>query len=165
MDSLREFLALYMAELFVATVVIQLLLLILILAVWLKFHRIRRQQKQLLRGVTRDSLEQLIHTYTNALRETERTLDEAAVQLDELQRAVRGMKGRIGLVRYNALAEQGNELSFSLAIVDRSATGVVVSSLYGRDQSYVYAKPVVEGKSKYALSDEEKKALRLAREG
>jgi len=38
----------------------------------------------------------------------------------------------------------------------------VLSSLYGRSDSRVYAKEIAEGRSQHALSDEELEALRRA---
>lgn len=162
MDSLREIVSPYVVELLLGMMIVQFILVIAVLVTWIKFRRVRQQQKRLLRGVTRENLEHLIHEYTRSVHEAERQLDEAAVQLDELNRKLSTLKGKIGLVRYNALAEQGNNLSFSLALVDEEQNGVVISSLYGRHQTYAYAKPVVRGTSEYSLSKEEKEAIALA---
>ncbi|MFC4077243.1 DUF4446 family protein [Salinithrix halophila] len=70
------------------------------------------------------------------------------------------LKGRIGLVRYNAMGERATEMSFSLAILDEGKDGVVISSLFSNQgQSYIYAKPVAKGESSYRLSKEEEKAI------
>ena len=49
--------------------------------------------------------------------------------------------------------------SFALAVLDERGDGFVVSSIFGRAESRLYAKPVKAGKSKYALSDEEEQAI------
>lgn len=162
MDLLREWFHPYMVEWFIALIVIQVVLLVLVIVNWAKFHRIRKQQQQLLRGMTHDSLEQLLNHYAQRLQDTERHLDEAAVQLDHLKHKLSMTKGNVGLVRYNALEEQGGDLSFSLAILDEQQNGLVLSSLYGRQQSYAYAKPLTKGTSDYSLSDQEKEAIALA---
>ena len=66
---------------------------------------------------------------------------------------------KIGLVRYNAYKDTGSNLSFALAILNEHNTGIVLNGIYGRDTSNIYAKPIVEGKCEYALSNEEKDAL------
>lgn len=162
MESLRELFAPYIVEWILGMVIVQCVLIIFVVVNWVKFRRIRRQHKRLLSGVTRENLEQLLTRYTENLHLTERQLDEAAVQLDEFNRKLSAMKGNIGLVRYNALKEQGSKLSFSLALLDTEQNGVVISSLYGRHQSYAYAKPLLRGRSEYSLSDEEKEAIALA---
>ena len=53
----------------------------------------------------------------------------------------------------------GSNLSFALAILNEHNTGIVLNGIYGRDTSNIYAKPIVEGKCEYALSNEEKDAL------
>ena len=41
-------------------------------------------------------------------------------------------------------------------------TGVVLSSLHGRAETRLFAKPVTNGRSKHSLSDEEQQAIREA---
>ena len=47
-------------------------------------------------------------------------------------------------------------------ILNDNNTGIVLNGIYGRDTSNIYAKPVTEGKSEYALSKEEKEAIEKA---
>ena len=65
--------------------------------------------------------------------------------------------------RYNAFRETGSDLSFSLALLDRDLDGIVLTSLFGREESRCYGKPVKQGKSSYFLSEEEVQALDEAR--
>lgn len=162
MDLLRELIAPYAVEWLLAIALIQIVMLVIVIGIGVKFRNIRKQQKRLLRGVTRDSLEQLLHQYNENFHETERQLAEIAVELADLKERLSTMKGNVGVVRYNALSEQGSELSFSFAVVDHELNGVVISSLYGRQQSYVYAKPLSQGKSHYSLSNEEEAAIAQA---
>lgn len=67
-----------------------------------------------------------------------------------------------GLVRFQAFQNTGGDQSFALALLDEHGDGFVLSSLFGRDESRVYCKPVEDGKSKYALSKEEEKAIEMA---
>ena len=94
MDSLREIVSPYVVELLLGMMIVQFILVIVVLVNWIKFRRIRQQQKRLLRGVTRENLEHLIHEYTRSVHEAERQLDEAAVQLDELNRKMSALKGK-----------------------------------------------------------------------
>ncbi|MNG37637.1 hypothetical protein D3C84_1250500 [compost metagenome] len=71
-------------------------------------------------------------------------------------------KGNIGIHRYNAFAERGNDLSFSIAVIDDAEDGMVLSGIHGRENTFVYAKPVQEGQSKYPLTPEEIEAINLA---
>lgn len=72
------------------------------------------------------------------------------------------MKSKVAMKRYNAFGERGNDLSFSLAILDDNHSGIVLSSLHNRENSYIYAKPLEKGESPYPLSPEEKEVIALA---
>ncbi len=76
-----------------------------------------------------------------------------------LQHSVQGM----GMVRYSAYADTGGDQSFSLALVDGEGDGVVLSGLYARDTTRVYAKPVEGWSSPRSLTGEEELALSKAR--
>ena len=69
---------------------------------------------------------------------------------------------KIGLVRFNPFKEIGGDQSFSIAVLDASNNGFVITSHYGRDSNRVYAKPVGNGKSSYSLSKEEQGAVNKA---
>jgi hypothetical protein len=58
----------------------------------------------------------------------------------------------------------GGRLSFSCALLDDEGTGVVLTSINGRQETRVYAKPVTAGTSSYNLSTEEQEAIRQALE-
>ena len=69
---------------------------------------------------------------------------------------------KIGIVRYNAYSDAGNDLSFAVALLDNKNNGIVFNGIYSREMSNIYAKPVVNGKSKYNITEEENQALEKA---
>ncbi len=71
----------------------------------------------------------------------------------------------IAIVRYDALNEMSGQLSFSLALLNATGDGVVLSSINGRAETRTYAKPVVGGKGGQELSPEEAQAVHTARLG
>ncbi len=82
--------------------------------------------------------------------------------LEALQAASARKAGRIGVVRFNPFHETGGDQSFSVALLDDEGNGVVITSLFSRDGTRIYAKPVENGQSPYPLADEEVEALRRA---
>jgi hypothetical protein len=68
----------------------------------------------------------------------------------------------VGLVRYDALAEMGGRLSFSVALLDEDANGVVISAINGRTESRCYGKLLANGAAEQELSPEEKEAIARA---
>ena len=71
----------------------------------------------------------------------------------------------IGLVRFNPFEDTGSDQSFAIALLDDQRDGIVLSSLHGRTNTRVFAKPVAAGGSPHNLSDEESQAIRIAIEG
>ena len=69
---------------------------------------------------------------------------------------------KIGMVKYNAYKDTGNELSFALALLDNDINGVILNGIYATDVSNIFAKPVKNGVCQYNLQDEEKQALKMA---
>ena len=68
----------------------------------------------------------------------------------------------VGLIRYDALADMGGRLSFSVALLDADANGVVLSAINGRTESRCYGKAVTNGAAEQELSPEEKEAIAQA---
>ncbi len=93
-------------------------------------------------------------------------LEDVASRLDaRLRRAEGRLDGAIAhraLVRYDAYGEMSGQQSLSLALLDESRSGVVLSSILHRDQARIYVKQVHGGESELKLSPEEEEALRVA---
>ena len=75
---------------------------------------------------------------------------------------IEGSVRRVSLLRYDAFEDVGGRLSFSCALLNDHGTGVVLTSINGRQETRVYAKPVNERASTYNLSLEEEEAIRQA---
>ncbi|WP_034484165.1 DUF4446 family protein [Actinomadura oligospora] len=71
----------------------------------------------------------------------------------------------LAIVHYDALKEMSGHRSFSLALINASGDGVVISSIIGRTETRTYAKPIRDGHPSEPLSPEENQALRAARLG
>ena len=69
---------------------------------------------------------------------------------------------KIGIHRFNALSEEGGKLSFALALLDQKNSGIVFTSLHGRQYSRIYTKIVEKGVSDMQLSTEEVAAIKQA---
>jgi hypothetical protein len=78
------------------------------------------------------------------------------------EQLIRGTVSNVALVRYDAFEDVGGRLSFSCALLDDLGSGVVLTSINGRQETRVYAKAVAEGRSTYNLSTEEEEAIRQA---
>jgi hypothetical protein len=81
-------------------------------------------------------------------------MDDAALA-DRLAHAVR----HVGLVRYDALPGTSGMFSFSLALLDDSRDGIVITSIYARTEARMYVKAIANGASDVQLTAEETDAV------
>lgn len=96
-----------------------------------------------------------------------RTLNTVRGKTETLEKNVALLEGdgelhiqRIGIVRFNPFADTGGAQSFSIAFLDKANSGVVMTSLYGRNSNRWYVKELQFGKAKgLALSKEEQEAI------
>ena len=98
-------------------------------------------------------------------------LDELATEIDASRAHTREVEtraahsvSRIGVVRYDAFDDVGGQLSFSAALLDEHADGVVLTAITGRTGGRTYLKSVTNGEGTQPLSDEETAAVASARE-
>jgi hypothetical protein len=69
----------------------------------------------------------------------------------------------LSVVRYDAFGDMGGHLSWSLALLDHSGDGVVLTSIHGRSDSRTYAKSISSWTCEQQLSPEEDDAIAHAR--
>ena len=150
----------------VTTIVLAVLVALLIGAVvvlGLRLRRLAADQRRALDGVEVD----VIATLARQRRRLDE-LDAAVVAAREhsggVEDQVRRTISRIGVVRYDAFDDIGGQLSFSAALLDEHADGVVLTSITGRTGGRTYLKPVVAGEGGLPLSEEEVAAVASARE-
>ncbi len=90
---------------------------------------------------------------------------ETGERLERLERTVAHDLLRIGFVRYNSFSDVGSDQSFTLALVDRDGDGVVVTSIFGREETRTYGKSVLGFVAQQGVSKEEQAAIAMARDG
>jgi hypothetical protein len=111
------------------------------------------------------SLQQLLNSHLGKVIEVGAKAEELSKLYESLEARSRGSLQHIGMVRFNPFEDTGSDQSFAIALLDDRRDGIVLSSLHGRGQTRVFAKPVEGGESKHQLSDEEAQAIRIAVEG
>ena len=89
--------------------------------------------------------------------------DAAARRVDALEKVARTEVPRVGFVRYNSFDDVGSDLSYALALLNRDGDGVVLSSIYSREETRTYGKAVAGFKPATEPSDEELAAIAKAR--
>jgi hypothetical protein len=91
-----------------------------------------------------------------------RALDEVTAALGRLERRVDSTVSRLAVVRYDAYEKSGGHQSASVALLDASRSGVVLSAIQGRDYARIYIKELDDGRAAISLSPEEQQAVERA---
>jgi hypothetical protein len=158
LDSLRDNAGVLIAFLFLVD-------LLLVAAVFILFRQLsfmRRSVTILKRGAEGESLMEKVAAQALQIGELYRLLDEQSAQKDYLTDVLAGALQRVAMVRFDAFEDMGGKLSYAIAMLDEEGNGIILTSIYGRNENRTYAKAILGGASSHELSREESEALRRA---
>lgn len=159
MDQLREFIINYNIEIVLGLIAALFVLFILYLIAEIRISRIRKKYNEFVMGVKGVNVEELLIRTGEDLKNIRIDMNVIEKDIENLETKLAFAIQKVGFVRYNAFAEMGSELSFSIALLDKFNNGFVLTSIYGREHTTSYGKPIKFGKSVYPLSVEEMQAI------
>ena len=99
---------------------------------------------------------------TDTLQELHAVQAELAALQEKHQKLhaqVQNCLQNVKVVRYDAFDAMGGEMSYSLLLTDANNKGIILTSIYGREESRCFAKDIDNGKSSYPLAEEEQRLL------
>ena len=128
---------------------------------WRRLSRMAATQKVVLASGHRDLLEFSV-ALQGRIDDLHRVVDEVATGLSRVDRRVDGAVTNTAIVRYDAYEGTGGQQSASVALLDATRTGAVVTAIQGRDYARIYVKDLDRGRSSVALSPEEQEAVERA---
>lgn len=143
-------------------VMVQLSLTFLVLLMFMLLNRKLKKYRFLAKGNENKDLESLLLEVSNKLNGNSDNLNDILKQIGELQENSKSCFQHWSLVRFKAFNNIGGDQSFALALMDSFGDGLVFSSIFGRENSVVYCKPIKNGSSAYPLSKEEQEAITQA---
>jgi Protein of unknown function (DUF4446) len=123
--------------------------------------QVRAAQKVLLGGGRSDLVDFAVSLQTR-IEDLHSAVDEVAAAVARVDRRVDSSLMRTSIVRYDALEGTGGQQSASIALLDSSRSGVVLSAIQGRDYARIYVKELDRGRAAVALSPEELEAVERA---
>jgi hypothetical protein len=128
---------------------------------WVRVRRLRDAQRVLMGGGRKDLVEFSV-ALQGRIDDLHKAVDEVAAGLARVDRRVDGSVANTAIVRYDAYEDTGGHQSASLALLDGSRSGVVVTAIQGRDYARIYMKELERGRPSVALSPEEQEAVERA---
>lgn len=139
-----------------------LLLTIIAIVLFARINKIEDRYLKLVRGTNVKNLESTIVDYFDRIDETKGKIDEVCDEMKSIDKRIGRCVQKMAIMRYQAFNDVGSDLSYSMALLDYKDNGVILTSIYGRNESTSYAKPIDKGISRYALSEEEQEVLEKA---
>lgn len=141
-------------------IVLSIVLLILLIVAMVKNRRLQKKYNNFMEGKDGRSLEEVLNGSIDRLQK----LESRADAFEKYVKTVVEEKGKKSLykshmVRYDALAGAGGQLSFAWALLDDNNDGYIINHIYYRDGSTVYGKTISAGTCAQRLSEEEQQAL------
>jgi hypothetical protein len=128
-----------------------------------RFRQLRSRYESIFSDEEDASLGSAVERLATQLSKMNERTERLVVRTEQIDKALAHAVQGIGFVRYSAFEDTGGDQSFSLALVDGEGDGMVISALYGRDATRVYAKPVEGWTSSRSMTSEEEQALEKAR--
>ena len=147
---------------------VALTILVIVGIVWVldlqaRLRQLQRRYENVFAEGEDTSLAAALENLASRLSETTARAEQLVARTERIDTTLVHVVQGLGFVRFRAFQDTGGDQSFALALVDGEGTGVVISALYGRGATRIYAKPVQSWASHKALGEEEEKALTQAR--
>jgi hypothetical protein len=143
-----------------------LIAIVVAIVLWVRLRRVRSAQTILLPDGSTSNLVDLHATLSRDVQRVEQGIRDLTARIDEYavtsSREISRCLRVNGVVRYDAYGDMGGQQSWSIALLDASATGSVMTCLHARDHARVYMKDITNGTSAQRLSPEELTAIAMA---
>lgn len=128
----------------------------------IELKRLQKRYKKLMKGSLGKNIEEMILDYNEKVDKSLSTAKHIEEMYSNIDLRVKKCVQKVSVIRYRAFEDVGSDLSYSIALLDDENNGVVITGIYGRNESTSFTKPIENGISKYDLSEEEKLAIRSA---
>lgn len=138
---------------------------VLVLVLTIDVFCLRRKIRKFLKGDKNEDFGTALKSIHKGVQEIEAFKGEMEKYLVGVEKRIRRSAGAVETIRFNAFRGDGigGNQSFATAIVSEDGDGTVISSLYSRERVSVFAKPLKKFDSEIELSEEERRAVSLAK--
>ena len=145
-----------------ATIVLVIALLVYCVILHIRLGSLKKKYDFFMQGDNGASLERKLSVEVSEIRDAAKGLESLLSEQVAIRNIQSNTIQKIGFIKYNAFENIGNDLSFALTLLDGNNNGICISSIYGRNESRIFSKPIVKGKSLVSLSQEELESLNEA---
>ena len=143
--------------------VLMIVMYLLIINLYYNLNYMKKRYKKMMTGVDDGAnLERMLLGHIDETRSVAQENEKLKAENKRIDDLLKRALTRVSVVRFRAFEDMGSDLSYSVALLDSHNNGVVMSSIFGREDSRSYVKPIENGTSTYQLTAEEEQALREA---
>ena len=144
------------------TIVLVIAVLVYCVILHIRLGSLKKKYDFFMQGDNGASLERKLSVEVSEIRDAAKGLESLLSEQVAIRNIQSNTLQKIGFIKYNAFENIGNDLSFALTLLDGNNNGICISSIYGRNESRIFSKPIVSGKSLVSLSQEELESLNEA---
>lgn len=148
----------------IGLVAVTFLMFIMLIVNMVKVSKLKKRYEVFMSGKDVKSLEDTLIMRLDQIDTLIKASNVNAENIEILSKKMKSTFQKVGLVKYDAFNEMGGKLSFSLALLNENEDGFVLNAVHSREGCYTYMKDIIAGNSVVVLSEEEKKALDMAKE-
>lgn len=142
--------------------IISIIAMIVAIVAIMKYKSLYRIYDEFMRGRDAESLEDLIYEEKDRLDALEESDASNKEVMRTMNRNIRASFQKCGVVRYDAFEGMGGKVSFAMALLDYTNTGVIINCMHSASGCFLYVKEVEAGATDVQLGGEEKRALEKA---
>lgn len=125
----------------------------------MKYNQLKDRYRDFMRGSSGKSLEERILNRFKQIDTLGERIDDTIDRVKLLEDAKDTSFKKIAIHRYDAFAEMGGKLSYSLCLLNDDNDGFIMTSMHNREGCYTYVKEVIKGNTFVILSEEERQVL------
>lgn len=152
LDMLRSIDPLYMILGLSGALLLAFLLIIVLLV---KVSRLKKRYRIFMTGHDGKSMEEKIYENFDIMNDIvgeQRRIDR---DMNKMRQQYSHVFSKMKVYKYNAFPDMGGDTSFVIGLLDANNNGTLLNGMNSQNGTYVYAKEIVNGESKTALSKEE----------
>ncbi len=136
---------------------------VIVIALIVIILKLNSRVSKLLEGKNAKSLEDTLIHIIDEIKRMNSVQEGTDKIIKDLNKRLKTSVTGLGVVRFNPFTNSGGNQSFAVALLNEHGNGVIISTLYGREKTSIFAKPIVKFKSEYELTKEEAEALEEAK--
>lgn len=124
---------------------------------WIK--NTEKRLKKFFMGKKAENLENYIDLITKELGLLKEYKEFSEKEINNNKKRLDQNISHVKTLRFNPFGEKGGNQSFAISLLNDKGDGVVISSIYSRERTNIFAKPIIKMNSEYELTEEEIEVL------